>query len=52
MRVRIEVVDENEHKADDMIQDIACDLFDKYPKAEADLGKMNNEKAVEIFMDN
>lgn len=50
MKVRIEVMDENPNKANDMIQDIACDLFDKYPAAEADLEKLQKEQAVEILV--
>ena len=42
MKVRIEVIDENIEQANDVVQDIAFDLLDKYPRAEADLRGMKD----------
>ena len=52
MKVRIEVVGENQQRAEDIVQDITCDLFDKYPKAEADLEKLERQKVVEFLFNN
>jgi len=50
MKVRIEVIGENNDMANDLVEEIACDLFDKFPSAEKDFEKIGKEKTVEIFL--
>ncbi len=52
MKIRIEVIDEDIHKATDIIEDITCDLFNKYPAAEANLDKITKGNLVEFLIKN
>lgn len=50
MKIRIEVVDESVKMAEEVIEDLAWDIFNKYPGAEADLRGVSNSNSVEFLI--
>ena len=45
MKLRIEVVDSNSQKADNLLRDLTSDIFDKYSVKDVNLKSMKNNIA-------